>query len=102
MPKTMRVSSPAAASHSTGPVVGRNPISSATAATIPIEERMGEIMAEVRAIAGQFPRLRASLDSPAAEYGAAPEGSFRFGLEATLDGLEVRRIRADGRARSPA
>lgn len=66
------------------------------------EERMGEMMAEVRAIAGQFPRLRASLDSPAAEYGAAPEGSFRFGLEAILDGLEVRRIRGDGRARSPA
>ena len=53
-------------------------------------ERMREMMAEAREIAGQYPRLRSGLDSPAAEYGAAPEGSFGFGLQAILDGLEAR------------
>jgi hypothetical protein len=55
-------------------------------------ERMREMMAEARDVASQFPRLRAGLDSPAAEYAAAPEGSFRFGLEAILDGIEARRV----------
>lgn len=54
-------------------------------------ERMREMMAEARDIAMQFPRLRSGLDSPAAEYGASPEGSFQFGLAAILDGLEARR-----------
>jgi hypothetical protein len=54
-------------------------------------ERMDEMMAKVRAVAVQFPRLRGAIDSPAADYGAAPEGSFPFGLEAILDGLEARR-----------
>jgi hypothetical protein len=56
------------------------------------EDRMRKMMEEVRNVAFQFPRLRSALDSPAAEYGAAPEGSFRFGLEAILDGLEARRV----------
>jgi AcrR family transcriptional regulator len=55
-------------------------------------ERMGEMMAQARDIASQFPRLRSVLDSPAAEYGASPEGSFQFGLGAILDGLEARRV----------
>jgi AcrR family transcriptional regulator len=46
--------------------------------------------AEVAGIAAEFPRLRARLDLPSAEYGAAPEGSFGFGLEAVLDGLAAR------------
>jgi len=41
-------------------------------------------------IASQFPRLRARLQTADADYGAAPEGSFEFGLRAILDGLEAR------------
>src|SRR5260370_24369481 len=37
-----------------------------------------------------FPRLRARLELPSAGYGAAPDGSFQFGLQAVLDGLEAR------------
>ena len=46
--------------------------------------------AEVLAVAAQFPLLRARLELPSAGYGAAPEGSFAFGLQAVLDGLEAR------------
>ena len=46
--------------------------------------------AEVLEVAAQFPLLRARLELPSAGYGAAPEGSFAFGLEAVLDGLEAR------------
>ena len=46
--------------------------------------------AEVVELAAQFPRLRARLELPSAGYGAAPEGSFAFGLQAILDGLEAR------------
>lgn len=65
-------------------------------------ERMREMMTEARDIARQFPRLRSGVDSPAAEYGAAPEGSFQFGLQAILDGLEARRFERIGTARSRA
>jgi AcrR family transcriptional regulator len=43
---------------------------------------------EIAEIAGQFPRLRARLETPSAGYAAAPDGSFEFGLRAILDGLE--------------
>jgi AcrR family transcriptional regulator len=46
--------------------------------------------AEVLEVAAQFPLLRARLELPSAGYGAAPEGSFAFGLQAVLDGLEAR------------
>ncbi len=46
--------------------------------------------AEVASVAAEFPRLRARLELPSAEYGAAPDGSFGFGLEAVLDGLAAR------------
>ena len=46
--------------------------------------------AEVLEVASQFPLLRARLELPSAGYGAAPEGSFAFGLQALLDGLEAR------------
>jgi hypothetical protein len=46
-------------------------------------------MAKARAIATQFPRLRVRLDTAAAQYAAAPEHSFAFGLHAVLDGLEA-------------
>jgi hypothetical protein len=38
---------------------------------------------------GRFPRLRASLDTSAAEYAATPQDTFRFGLQAILHGLEA-------------
>lgn len=46
--------------------------------------------AEVVEVAAQFPRLRARIGLPSAEYGAAPDDSFAFGLQAVLDGLEKR------------
>lgn len=63
------------------------------------DESMRESMARAREIASQFPRLRARLEDPSADYGAAAEGSFEFGLRAVFDGLEARleagRIRHD-------
>ena len=56
------------------------------------EERLGEIMAKAREIATQFPRLRARLGTAAADYAAAPEDTFEFGLRAILDGLEAQHI----------
>jgi AcrR family transcriptional regulator len=46
------------------------------------------------AVATQFPRLRARLETPTADYYASPEHSFEFGLEAILDGLEAQLIGA--------
>jgi len=71
-----------------------------TAATISLTRRLGRDgadgserlrarMAEVREIGARFPRLRARLGTAAAGYGAAPEASFEFGLQAILDGLEA-------------
>jgi hypothetical protein len=69
-------------------------------------ELLRDHMANAREIAMQFPRLRASLDTAAADYGAAPENTFEFGLQAILDGLEakliVRRTPADQNARNMA
>lgn len=41
-------------------------------------------------MAPQFPGLRARLDQSGTDYGAAPDRSFEFGLEAILDGLDDR------------
>lgn len=54
------------------------------------EKQVDEAMAEAREIATRYPRLRSRLDSSAAEYAAAPDESFLFGLEALLDGLDER------------
>jgi hypothetical protein len=51
---------------------------------------MSEHMAKSREVATQLPRLQARLETSAADYGAAPENSFQFGLHALLDGLEAR------------
>ncbi|HEX6674798.1 MAG TPA: TetR/AcrR family transcriptional regulator [Actinomycetes bacterium] len=61
------------------------------------EELIRDRMAKASEIATQFPRLRASLGTTAADYAAAPEDTFEFGLEAILDGLEaqLRRTPAD-------
>src|SRR4029077_16451788 len=47
-------------------------------------------MAEAHKGAARVPRLRARLDTAAAGYGASPEDSFEFGLEAVLDGLQAK------------
>jgi AcrR family transcriptional regulator len=54
------------------------------------EELIRDSMARARQIAARFPPLRARLETAAADYGAAPENSFEFGLQAILDGLEVK------------
>lgn len=50
---------------------------------------MRDTKAKARETAAQFPRLRARLETAAADYGAAPNDSFEFGLQAILDGLET-------------
>jgi AcrR family transcriptional regulator len=49
-----------------------------------------ETMAKAADVASGFPRLRERLGTAAADYSAAPEDTFEFGLEAMLDGLETR------------
>ena len=56
--------------------------------------------AEIVGVAAQFPRLRARIELPPAEYAAAPDGSFEFGLQAVLDGLEAR-LAAQARPGAP-
>ena len=60
------------------------------------EELIRDHMAKAREIAAQFPRLRARLDTAAAEYGAAPDNSFELGLQALLDGLEAQLTAGSG------
>ncbi len=54
------------------------------------EELMRENMAKAREIAAQYPRLRARLETPSAEYAGSPAETFEFGLAALLDGLAAR------------
>ncbi|WP_127356886.1 TetR/AcrR family transcriptional regulator [Actinacidiphila soli] len=54
------------------------------------EQTIRDTMTEARRIAAQFPRLRARLDTHSADYSAAPDNTFQFGLQAVLDGLEAR------------
>ena len=69
------------------------------------DELMRDSMAKARESAAQFPRLRARLGTAADAYGASPEHSFEFGLQALLDGLEAqlttRRAPAGQGARKP-
>lgn len=69
------------------------------------EELMRDTMANAREIAAQFPRLRARLDTAAADYAAAPDKTFGFGLHAILDGMEAQlgahRPPADRTGRKP-
>jgi AcrR family transcriptional regulator len=55
------------------------------------EELIRDHVAQATELAARFPRLRARLDAQPGEaadsYGAAPAGSFEFGLRAILDGL---------------
>jgi AcrR family transcriptional regulator len=52
-------------------------------------EQIRDSMTKAQEIATQFPRLRAGLETSAAEYAAAPDNTFEFGLHAILDGLEA-------------
>jgi AcrR family transcriptional regulator len=52
------------------------------------EQLIRESMARAAEIAAQFPRLRSRLHTAAANYAAAPENSFEFGLQVILDGLQ--------------
>ncbi|MFF2189888.1 TetR/AcrR family transcriptional regulator [Streptomyces sp. NPDC058155] len=52
------------------------------------EAQIQEAMSKAQEIAMRHPRLRARLDSPAANYAASPDESFEFGLQALLDGLQ--------------
>jgi AcrR family transcriptional regulator len=54
------------------------------------DQLMADAMTQAREIAAQFPRLQARLGSASADYGAAPDDSFEFGLQAILDGLAAR------------
>jgi AcrR family transcriptional regulator len=54
------------------------------------EKALRETMAEASQLAAQFPRLRARLQTRKAHYGAAPDNTFQFGLQAVLDGLQAR------------
>jgi AcrR family transcriptional regulator len=49
-----------------------------------------ENLAKAKETAARYPRLRARLDTSAAESAETPEGSFEAGLEAILDGLAHR------------
>ncbi|MBO0808697.1 MAG: TetR/AcrR family transcriptional regulator C-terminal domain-containing protein [Actinobacteria bacterium] len=49
-----------------------------------------ENLARAKEIAARFPRLRARLETPAAQTSVPPEGSFEIGVDAILDGLERR------------
>jgi AcrR family transcriptional regulator len=69
------------------------------------QQLLRDTMAKAAEVARQFPRLRASLDTAAADYGAAPENTFEFGLQALLDGLQAqldaRHTPADHKTRTP-
>jgi hypothetical protein len=53
------------------------------------QEQLEAAMAKAQEIAKEYPRLRARMDTPAAaDYAAAPDNTFEFGLQALLDGLE--------------
>lgn len=51
------------------------------------EQAMRGRLAQAQQVARSFPRLKARLETPAADYASGPEDSFEFGLTAILDGL---------------
>lgn len=52
------------------------------------QERLADFMAKAGDVAGRFPRLRSRLETPAAQFGSAPEDTFDYGLRTLLDGFE--------------
>jgi AcrR family transcriptional regulator len=53
------------------------------------EELLHDTMVKANEIAAQFPRLRARIDTPSADYAAAPDNTFEFGLHTVLAGLQA-------------
>ncbi len=51
------------------------------------EQAMRDRLEQAHQVARSFPRLKARLETPAADYASGPEDSFEFGLTAILDGL---------------
>jgi hypothetical protein len=49
-------------------------------------------MAKAREIASRFPRPRALLDTPTADYGAAPDNTFESGPHAIHDGPQTQLV----------
>jgi AcrR family transcriptional regulator len=66
------------------------------------EELMRDTMAKARAVAEQYPRLRDRRATATADYGAAPENSFEFGLNALLGGLEAQLMIRCASPRTPS
>jgi len=56
------------------------------------QQSIRDHLAKATQIAAQYPRLRARLDAATSDYGATPRGSFEFGLQAILYGLESQLI----------
>jgi AcrR family transcriptional regulator len=54
------------------------------------EQLLAETMARAAEVAAGFPRLRERIGTAAADYLAAPDSTFEFGLQALLDGFENR------------
>ncbi|MFD0412955.1 TetR/AcrR family transcriptional regulator C-terminal domain-containing protein [Streptomyces sp. NPDC127108] len=52
------------------------------------DQRLADFMAKAREVAEAYPRLRSRLESPSAEFGAAPDDTFTHGLHTLLDGYE--------------
>jgi AcrR family transcriptional regulator len=53
------------------------------------DETIADTVTKAGEIAQRFPRLRARLNTPAADYNAAPEQTFEYGLNALLTGLQT-------------
>jgi AcrR family transcriptional regulator len=66
------------------------------------ERLLADTMARSTEIAMGFPRLRERIHTSGAEYAAAPEHSFEFGLQAILDGFEARLAAGHPTRRAPA
>jgi AcrR family transcriptional regulator len=64
------------------------------------KESLRDSMAKASEIAMQFPRLHARLETSAADYAAAPDNSFEFGLRAILNGLEAELCQSPGRSKT--
>jgi AcrR family transcriptional regulator len=54
------------------------------------DQVLADTTARATEIATQFPRLRERIHTPGADYTAAPDSTFEFGLKAILDGFETR------------
>ena len=50
---------------------------------------MWDSTAKATETASQFPRMRLRLGTAGADYTAAPDNTFEFGLRAILDGLQA-------------